>query len=295
VNVEVRHNRFTKVVGSDVELDRIASGFDFIEGPVWHPYDKFLIFSDIVGNAMYRWSKADGITLFRKPSQMANGNTYDRQGQLLTCEHATSRITRTEHDGSILVLVSHYHGKELNSPNDIVVKHDASIYFTDPNSGRGPYYGVPREQELLFQGVYRLDPEGKSLTLLVDDFSKPNGLCFSLDEKHLFINDTNRQHIRVFDVRPEGTLTNGRVWAETIGEGVGAPDGMKIDQEGNLYCCGPGGIHLFDARANCLGVVRMPEHTANFAWGDDDLCNLFITASTTLYRLRVQVPGLKVF
>jgi len=244
---------------------------------------------------MYRWSKADGITLFRKPSQMANGNTYDRQGQLLTCEHATSRITRTEHDGSILVLVSHYHGKELNSPNDIVVKHDASIYFTDPNSGRGPYYGVPREQELLFQGVYRLDPEGKSLTLLVDDFSKPNGLCFSLDEKHLFINDTNRQHIRVFDVRPEGTLTNGRVWAETIGEGVGAPDGMKIDQEGNLYCCGPGGIHLFDARANCLGVVRMPEHTANFAWGDDDLCNLFITASTTLYRLRVQVPGLKVF
>lgn len=295
MDVEIRHNRFTKVVGSDVELDRIASGFDFIEGPVWHPYDKFLIFSDIVGNAMYRWSKADGITLFRKPSQMANGNTYDRQGQLLTCEHATSRITRTEHDGSILVLVSHYHGKELNSPNDIVVKHDASIYFTDPNSGRGPYYGVPREQELLFQGVYRLDPEGKSLTLLVDDFSKPNGLCFSLDEKHLFINDTNRQHIRVFDVRPEGTLTNGRVWAETIGEGVGAPDGMKIDQEGNLYCCGSGGIHLFDARANCLGVVRMPEHTANFAWGDDDLCNLFITASTTLYRLRVQVPGLKVF
>jgi gluconolactonase len=295
VNVEVRHNRFTKVVGSDAELERIATGFDFIEGPVWHPYDEFLIFSDIVGNAMYRWSKADGITLFRKPSQMANGNTYDRQGRLLTCEHATSRVARTEYDGSIVVLASHYHGKELNSPNDIVVKCDSGIYFTDPNSGRGPYYGVPREQELPFQGVYRLDPEDKSLTLLVDDFSKPNGLCFSLDEKHLFINDTNRQHIRAFDVRPDGTLSDGRVWAETIGEGVGVPDGMKIDQEGNLYCCGPGGIHVFDTRANCLGVVRMPEHTANFAWGDDDLCGLFITASTTLYRLRVQVPGLKVF
>jgi len=313
VNVEIRHNRFTQIVGTDVELERIASGFDFIEGPVWHPCDGFLIFSDIVGNAMYRWSQADGITLFRKPSQMANGNTYDRQGRLLTCEHATSRVTRTEHDrtsplelggteggrGSIVVLASHYHGQELNSPNDIVVKCDGSIYFTDPNSGRGPYYGVPREQELPFQGVYRLDPEDKSLTLLVDDFSKPNGLCFSLDEKHLFINDTNRQHIRVFDVRPDGTLTDGRVWAETIGEGVGAPDGMKIDQEGNLYCCGPGGIHLFDAAAsltaNCLGVIQMPEHTANFAWGDDDLCSLFITASTTLYRLRVQVPGLKTF
>jgi len=221
-----------------------------------------------------------------------------------------------------VVLASHYHGQELNSPNDIIVKSDGGIYFTDPNSGRGPYYGVPRGQELPFQGVYRLDPEDKSLTLLVDDFSKPNGLCFSLDEKRLFVNDTNRQHIRAFDVQADGTLTNGRVWAKTIGEGVGVPDGMKIDQEGNLYCCGPGGIHVFAAAsshdvaaasshdvaaasshdvaaasltANCLGVIRMPEHTANFAWGGDDLCSLFITASTTLYRLQTKVPGLKTF
>jgi len=306
VNVEIRHNRFTQIIGTEIELEQIATGFDFVEGPVWHPYDKFLIFSDIVGNAMYRWSQVDGITLFRKPSQMANGNTYDRQGRLLTCEHATSRVTRTEHGGSIVVLASHYNGQELNSPNDIVVKSDGGIYFTDPNSGRGPYYGVPREQELPFQGVYRLDPEDKSLTLLVDDFSKPNGLCFSLDEKRLYVNDTNRQHIRAFDVQADGTLTNGRVWAEVIGEGVGAPDGMKIDQERNLYCCGPGGIHVFAAAsshdvaaasltANCLGVIRMPEHTANFAWGGDDLCSLFITASTTLYRLQTKVPGLKTF
>jgi gluconolactonase len=127
---------------------------------------------------------------------------------------------------------------------------------------------------------------------VADDFDQPNGLCFSLDEKRLFVNDSPRQHIRVFDVRPDGTLENGRVWAETIGEGVGVPDGMKLDRAGHLYCCGPGGIHVFDQQAHCLGVIRMPEQAANFNWGDDDLQSLFICASTTLYRIRVQVPGL---
>ena len=152
MNVEIRDSRFTQVVGADVKLERIASGFDFVEGPVWHPGDQCLIFSDIAGNAMYRWSQAEGVTLFRKPSQMANGNTYDRQGRLLTCEHATSRVTRTDHDGNIEVLASHYDGQELNSPNDIVVKRDGGIYFTDPNSGRGARFGVLREQQLPFQG-----------------------------------------------------------------------------------------------------------------------------------------------
>jgi gluconolactonase len=193
------------------------------------------------------------------------------------------------------IMASHYQGKELNSPNDIVVKRDGGVYFTDPNSGREPYFGVPREQELPFQGVYRLDPKDKTLTLLVDDFSKPNGLCFSLDESRLFVNDTDRNHIRMFDVQPDGRLTNGGVWAETIGEGVGVPDGMKVDQDENLYCCGPGGIHVFDTRADCLGVIRMPEQTANFAWGDDDLCSLYITASSSLYRLRARIPGFELF
>ncbi|MEE8390246.1 MAG: SMP-30/gluconolactonase/LRE family protein [Anaerolineae bacterium] len=293
MSAEIRDSRFIQVVGADVELERIASGYQFVEGPVWHPYDRFLIFGDILGDCLYRWSQAEGVTTFRKPSHMANGNTFDRQGRLLTCEHATSRVTRTDHDGGIKVMASHYDGKELNSPNDIVVKRDGSIYFTDPNSGRGARFGVAREQELPFQGVYRLDPDDRSLTLLVDDFSKPNGLCFSLNEQYLFVNDTDRYHIRVFDVQPDGTLANGRIWVELIGEGVGVADGMKVDQGGNLYCCGPGGIHLFDPNANCLGVIRMPEHTANFAWGDDDQCSLFITASTTLYRLRTRVPGLE--
>ena len=295
LHVEIRGDRLKKMIGPSSKLERIVSGFRFIEGPVWHPYEKVLIFSDILGDCMYRWSEKEGLNTFRKPSHMANGNTYDREGRLLTCEHATSRVTRTERDGSVVILSSHFRGKELNSPNDIVVKSDGAVYFTDPNSGRGPIYGVAREQELPFQGVYRINPHDQSLALLVDDFSKPNGLCFSLDEKQLFINDTNRNHIRIFDVAEDGTLKDGGVWAETIGEGAGVPDGMKINQEGYLYCCGPGGVYVFDRSAHCLGVIRTPEKAANFAWGDEDLCGLYITASTTLYRLRVGVPGVSLF
>lgn len=292
---EIRDSRFTQIIAPDAQLEQVVSGFEFTEGPIWHPYEKHVTFSDIAGNTIYRWSAGDGLSVFREPSNMANGNTYDRDGGMLTCEHATSRVTQLEDNGDLVVLTSHYEGQELNSPNDIVVKRDGSIYFTDPTSGRSPYYGIPREQELPFQGVYRFDPQDGSLTLLVDDFSKPNGLCFSLDEKLLFVNDTDRQHVRVFDVLEDGTVSNGRVWAETVAPWPGVPDGMKVDQDGHLFTTGPGGIHIFDEHANCLGVILMPEKTANFAWGDDDLCSLYITASTTLYRLRVQVPGVALF
>jgi gluconolactonase len=172
-----------------------------------------------------------------------------------------------------------------------VVNRDGAIYFTDPTYGRIEYYGVPRPTELDFRGVYRLDPDAKTLKLLADDFRQPNGLCFSRDERHLFVNDTEQGHIRMFDVRPDGTLDRGRVWAKTTGEGPGAPDGMKIDSEDNLYCCGPGGIHVFDPSGRCLGVINVPEAAANFTWGDADKRSLFITASTSLYRIRVGVPG----
>jgi gluconolactonase len=295
VKAQVRDSRFWQVIGTDVEVERVATGFQFVEGPVWHPYDRFLVFSDILGDCMYRWSQAEGVTPFRKPSHMANGNTYDRQGRLLTCEHATSRVTRTNGDGIIETMASHYDSRELNSPNDIVVKSDGSIYFTDPNSGRGARFGVLREQELPFQGVYRLDPDGKTLTLLVKSFTKPNGLCFSVDERHLFVDDTDWGQIHLFDVQSDGNLSNGRVWAELSVEGVGVADGMKVDQAGNLYCTGPGGVHLFDTGANCLGVIHVPEHTTNLAWGDEALESLYITAATSLYRLRVKTPGLAVF
>jgi gluconolactonase len=292
MSVEIRDPRFASIVGETLQFEQIGTGFLFTEGPLWHPKDAHLLFSDMPGDHLRRWSRADGVTTFRKPCNMSNGLTWDRQGRLLACEHATSRVTRTEIDGRITVIASHCEGKELNSPNDIVVKSDGGIYFSDPTFGRMEYYGRKRDCDLSFRGVYRAEPDGGKLTLLADDFGQPNGLCFSLDETRLFVNDTERRHIRVFDVRLDGTITGGSVWAEPKGEGRGAPDGMKIDSAGNLYCTGPGGIHIFAPDATSLGVIKAPEGVANFCWGDADMRSLFITASTSVYRARVKVPGL---
>jgi gluconolactonase len=295
MNIEIRDERFRTVVGDDIALERLATGFIFTEGPVWHPHEKHLTFSDMPGDHMRRWTAAGGVKTFRKPSNKANGNTYDRAGRMLSCEHATSRVTRTEPDGTITVLATHYRDKELNSPNDIVVKSDGRIYFTDPTYGRMPHYGVERAVQLDFRGVYRVEEDGSGLTLLAGDFGQPNGLCFSRDEKRLFVNDTDRGHIRVFDVGADGLLAGGAVWAEVTGSGNGAPDGMKLDRDGNLYCCGPGGLHVLSPNARSLGVIQTPEVVANFTWGDDDFRSIFLTASTSLYRVRTKTPGVALF
>lgn len=294
MNVEIRDERFRQVVGYDAPVEELAGGFDFTEGAVWNHVEGHLIFSDMPGDVMRRWTAADGIQVFRQPSNMANGNTYDLQGRLVTCEHATSRVTRTEHDGLVTALATHYDGKELNSPNDVIVKSDGAIYFSDPSFGRMEYYGVLREPELEVRGVYRLDADG-GLRLLVHDFDQPNGLTFSLDEQRLFINDTMRAHIRAFDADADGGLSNGRVWAQLTGDREGLADGMKIDSQGNLYTAGPGGIQVFAPDAACLGVIHVPQGVANFTWGDADLRSLFINAGTSLYRTRVNVPGRKLF
>jgi gluconolactonase len=290
-DIEIRDPAFTSAVGDQVALEKIAGGFLFTEGPLWHATERYLLFSDMPGDHLRKWSARDGVSTFRKPCAQSNGLAWDAEGRLIVCEHATSRLTRTEPDGTITVLASHYGDKELNSPNDVVVKSDDAIYFTDPVYGRKEHFGNPRPLQLDFRGVWRVDPGSGALTLLADDFGQPNGLCFSLDERRLFVNDTERQHIRAFDVAADGSLSDGRVWAETTGTGRGAPDGMKIDSAGNVYCCGPGGIHVFAPDARCLGVIRMPESTANFCFGDDDLRSLYVTASTSLYRLRVATPG----
>ena len=291
------HPTLHRLIDPDSQIEPVVAGFDFIEGPIWHPRDRSLIFSDILGNSIYRWSESAGLATLRRNSYMANGNAYDRKGRVVTCEHATSRLTRTDfaNGGELEVLASHFEGKQLNSPNDVVVKSDGSIYFTDPDSGRSAGFGVPRERELPFSGVYRFNPEAEELTLLVDDFAKPNGLCFSQDELLLFVNDTMRQHIRVFDVLADGAVGNGRLFANLTGDKLGVADGMKIDQAGNLYSCGPGGIHVFNPGGELLGVIETPEFAANFVFGDDDLQTLYITASTSLYRLRVNVPGVAIF
>ena len=221
MNVEIRDPTFTAVVGAEVTFERIATGCLFTEGPLWHPREHYLLWSDMPGDHLRRWSPRDSVTTFRKPCNMSNGLTWDRQGRLLACEHATSQVTRTEVDGRITPIATHYQGKQLNSPNDIVCAADGGIYFTDPPYGRVEYYGVKREQELPFQGVYQVGPDPRHPTLLVDDFDRPNGLCFSLDGWRLFINDTVRQHIRVFDVKADGTLSGGKVWAEgAVGKGA---------------------------------------------------------------------------
>ncbi len=279
------------IVERGAEVERVLAGFDFVEGPAWHPQNEMLMFSDIIGDTLYRWRPGGTPEIFRRPSHMANGNTWDREGRLLSCEHATSRVSRSGVDGSYEVLASHYEGRELNSPNDIVVKRDGSIYFTDPHYGRSEKYGIARPQELGFQGVYRLDADTGALTVLADDFSNPNGLCFSRDESLMYINDTARQHIRVFDVLAGGTIGNGRVWAETGGAKPGVADGMKVDSNNNVYCCGSGGIHVFDFDGHLLGIIATPEVAANFAWGGDSLTDLYITATHAVYRLRTKVPG----
>jgi gluconolactonase len=245
-------NSLQAILDDNAQVEKIAGDFQFTEGPLWHPKG-FLLFSDIPGNTIYQWTPNKKPEIFRRPSGNANGNTLDREGRLLTAEHSNRRVSRTEKDGSIVTLASQYEGKRLNSPNDLVVKSDGSIYFTDPP------YGIKSEQEELgFYGVYRLAPDGK-LTLLVKDFVRPNGIAFSPDEKTLYVNDTEKGHIRVFDVKPDGTLENGRIFAELKDPSQkGVPDGMKVDEAGNVYSTGSGayGFSLtqatFWARLKCL-------------------------------------------
>jgi gluconolactonase len=287
--VEVRDTRIEAVVTHERLLKR-AGGFGFTEGPMWSPSDT-LVFSDITGDQMFEFDPtSDETSSYRKPSNKANGNAYDRDQRLLTCEHSTSRVVREEKDGTIAVVVSHFQEAELNSPNDIIVASNGRLLFTDPPYGRTAFGGIERPIPQPHQGVYSADPEDGSVELLVGDFDRPNGLCLSADETVLFVNDTERSHIRRFDLSSAG-VRGGEVWAEVSGEGDGKPDGIKIDTGGNLFCTGPGGIHVFSEKAELLGIIRVPEGVANFNWGDPDLMTLYICANPSLYSIRVKVPG----
>jgi gluconolactonase len=286
-----------RVLG-DEPLRKRATGFRFTEGAVWHGAKNVVIFSDIPGNRLYCFDPStEKVTTYRDPSNLANGNLFDHQHRLLSCEHGTSRVVREQPNGKLTVIASHYAKQELNSPNDIVEDRQGRLYFTDPPYGRlagsGPTLGagIARPQSQPVQGVYRVDPRDGSIVLLVDDFDAPNGLCLSLDEESLFVSDTARGHIRRFSIAND-KLSGGEVWANVVGNGDGVPDGLKIDSQGNVYSCGPDGVHVFGPDARQIAVVNTPEVCANFNWGDPDRRTLYLCCTSSLYSCRVEIPGL---
>ncbi len=277
------------IVPETLYAEQAASGFEFTEGPVW--CGDYLLFSDIPRNRIIRLDLlADGpeVTTYRRPSGNSNGLTLDRSGRLIACESTTRRLTRTELDGTITVLAERYRGKRLNSPNDVVVRLDGIVYFTDPFYLSG---NPPPPEELGFKGVFSVTPDGE-LHLLADDYVFPNGLAFSPDESVLYVNDTFKRHIRAYDVNENGSITSERILIEMQGEEPGAPDGMKVDIQGNIYCTGPRGIWIISPDGNHLGTINFPEGPANLCWGDTDWKTLYVTARTSVYRTRLLVAGI---
>ena len=262
-------------------VEAVGEGFQFTEGPVWMP-GLGLLFSDIPADTIFKADKSE----WRKPSGQSNGLTLDAQGRLLAAEHANRRVSRTEADATVITLVDKYDGKRLNSPNDLVVRSDGTVFFTDPPYGlKGGLKGP--EAELDFAGVYAVLPDG-TLKVLIKDFKKPNGITLSPDEKTLYVADTEGDHIRAFDLAPDAAVSNGRVLAEVTG-----PDGMKTDTQGNLWCAASDGIRIVSPAGQNLGTVPVPVQPTNCAFGDDDAQTLYITARNAVFKVRTAVPGLR--
>ena len=279
---------FRKIFPKGAKVTKLAGGFGFTEGPVWIARDGgYLVFSDIRKNQMNKWTAKDGITTFREPSRNANGNTLDRQGRLITAEHSGRRVSIMEKDGSVVTVVDRFDGRKLNSPNDVVVKSDGTFWFTDPP------YGLPQGEEKEQAGnyVFRHDPATNTTTMLVPDFDRPNGLCFSPDEKKLYIADSGKpHHIRVFDVARNGTLGNGRVFA-VIEKGV--PDGIRCDPKGRVWSSSGSGVDVLAPDGSLIVKINLPEEAANLCFGGSDGRRLFITAREGLYAVQTKVTGAK--
>jgi gluconolactonase len=292
-------SQFAELVDLWAPVRQLGSGFEFCEGPVWHPREHHLLFSDMPGDVRRRWDRS-GVREVMRPANKCNGMTYDAELNLIVCEHATSSLVRERPDGRREVLASHFEGMELNSPNDVVVKSDGSIYFSDPWYGRMPVFGVERPRQLGFQGVYRIPPEGGEPQLLVDRylFDQPNGLCFCPTEDRLFVNDTVQHNIRVFGILPDGRLGAPRIFASGIvsTSEPGVPDGMKCDAQGNLWVTGPGGVWVYTIKGELIGKLRVPELVGNLAWGGPNWRTLFLTSTHSLYAVETKVgPRLEPF
>jgi len=300
--VEALDSRFLAYVNGNAAVECLYTGTRWAEGPVWFGDSRSLIFSDIPNNRMLRYCETTGeVTVFRQPSNNANGNTRDRQGRLISCEHLARRVTRTEYDGAITVLIERFDGKRLNAPNDVVVQSDGTIWFTDPGYGILVGYEGQRADPELPTRVYRLDSATGSASVAADDFVKPNGLCFSPDESRLYISDSGSSHnpdapghIRVFDVEKGGTLSGGKVFADFH---PGFADGLRTDRDGNLWAAvgwaGPGsnGVHCFTPGGELIGRIHLPEPCANLCFGGLQKNRLFMACSQSLYALYVEAVG----
>ena len=292
MSIQMVSPELERVVALDQEIEKLGSGYHVAEGPLWWQEEGYLLFSEVRGNRRRKWSPEEGVTLLQEPTNNANGLTRDLRGRMVLCEGGAHRVTRMESDGSVSIVADNYRSIPLNRPNDVVVKSDGSIYFTDP--------GAPDpELELDFAGVYRVSSDLTNITLLVRDLVFPNGLAFSPDESILYITDYRRGDIRAFDLQPNGTLAlaTDRVFCqlrEPRPTGPDGPDGMKVDLEGNVYCTGPGGVWIIDESGKHLGTILTGAQTTNVGWGGEDWKTLFITTFDFLARMQLKIPGVPV-
>lgn len=289
--LEVIDERFRGCQG-DEWMQRLYTGGRWTEGPAYFPAGRYLVFSDIPNDRMMRFDELTGaVGVFRAPAGYANGNTVDRQGRLVSCEQGHRRITRTEHDGTVTVLTDRYDAKRLNSPNDLVEHSDRSIWFTDPSYGiDSEYEGHKAVSEIGACNVYRADPSTGETTVEADDFVRPNGLAFSADERHLYIVDTRQKHIRRFDVEDEVRLSGGEVFATCD---AGSFDGIRLDETGRIWAAAHDGLHCFDPDGTLLGKLHIPEIVSNLTFGGPKRNDLFITATSSVYSLRLNLCGVR--
>jgi gluconolactonase len=293
--VEVDSPAFAELIDPAAELTLLGSGYEFSEGPVWNPREQALYFSDIPGDARWRWTEQAGMALAATPTFKGNGLAYDVDGSLLVCEQVSSCLTRIRTDGRRELVAWEYEGVYLNSPNDVVVRSDGSIYFTDPDYGRwNDWIGCKRSFVRDFKGVYRVPPGGGDVELVsaADEFEEPNGLCFSPDESLLYVNDSPRAEIKAYDVGADGTLSNCRLLRGGIGRGEmgeGNLDGMECDERGNIWTSGPGGVWVLDPAGERIGAIRTPEICGSVVFGGPDLTTLFLTTTTTVHSMPTKV------
>jgi gluconolactonase len=298
--LEVRDPALRRLVREDAPLERIVAGMAFTEGPLW--MGSYLLFSDLPNNRICKWEVTRAgpeVTTWRWPSggdpddprdvrqPGSNGLTLDKQRRLIACEHGRRRVSRTLESGEVVTLADRYAAKRLNSPNDVVVRSDGQVFFSDPP------YGLPNQSEGKEQDAnafYRVEPDGR-VVRLVDDFERPNGLAFSPDERTIYLADTRRLHLRAFEVTPEGDLVNGRLFAEMANPQNHGPDGLKVDALGNVWCTGAGGVWVFAPAGKLLGIVRTPERPANCAFGGEGWRTLYVTAQQSVYRIGIEVAG----